>query len=72
MMTPKILIVEDEAAIVTLLRYNLEREGFEVLEASDGEEAMLMAIEKIPDLILRLDVTASLRCRGLPQIEPNA
>lgn len=52
MMTPKILIVEDEAAIVTLLRYNLEREGFEVLEASDGEEAMLMAIEKIPDLIL--------------------
>lgn len=52
MMNPKILIVEDEAPIVTLLRYNLEREGFEVLEAGDGEEAMLLAMEKTPDLIL--------------------
>lgn len=52
MMNPKILIVEDEAPIVTLLRYNLEREGFEVLEAGDGEEAMLLAMEKSPDLIL--------------------
>ncbi|WP_339854045.1 phosphate regulon transcriptional regulator PhoB [uncultured Nisaea sp.] len=52
MMHPKILIVEDEAPIVTLLRYNLEREGFEVLEAGDGEEAMLLAMEKSPDLIL--------------------
>ncbi|WP_404923901.1 phosphate regulon transcriptional regulator PhoB [Nisaea nitritireducens] len=51
-MHPKILIVEDEAPIVTLLRYNLEREGFEVLEAGDGEEAMLLAMEKSPDLIL--------------------
>lgn len=52
MMNPKILIVEDEAPIVTLLRYNLEREGFEVLEAGDGEEAILLAMEKSPDLIL--------------------
>nr|WP_028466258.1 MULTISPECIES: phosphate regulon transcriptional regulator PhoB [Nisaea] len=52
MMSPKILIVEDEAPIVTLLRYNLEREGFEVLEAGDGEEAILLAMEKTPDLIL--------------------
>ncbi|WP_416366266.1 phosphate regulon transcriptional regulator PhoB [Nisaea sp.] len=51
-MSPKILIVEDEAPIVTLLRYNLEREGFEVLEAGDGEEAILLAMEKTPDLIL--------------------
>lgn len=52
MMSPKILVVEDEAPIVTLLRYNLEREGFEVLEAGDGEEAILLAMEKSPDLIL--------------------
>lgn len=51
-MKPLILIVEDEAPIVTLLRYNLEREGFQVLEASDGEEAMLIAAERKPDLVL--------------------
>jgi two-component system phosphate regulon response regulator PhoB len=51
-MKHKILVVEDEAPILTLLRYNLEREGFEVLEAMDGEEGSLLAIEKKPDLIL--------------------
>ena len=35
-MKPLILIVEDEAPIVTLLRYNLEREGFRVADAGDG------------------------------------
>ncbi|NQW11629.1 MAG: phosphate regulon transcriptional regulator PhoB [Alphaproteobacteria bacterium] len=51
-MKPLILIVEDEAPITTLLRYNLEREGFRVLEAVDGEEAMLLAAESKPDLVL--------------------
>jgi two-component system phosphate regulon response regulator PhoB len=51
-MTPRILIVEDEAALVTLLRYNLEREGFGVCEATDGEEALLRAKEERPDLII--------------------
>lgn len=51
-MKPLILIVEDEAAIVTLLSYNLEREGFQVLEARDGEEGLLLATERRPDLIL--------------------
>src|SRR5690606_23762323 len=50
--SPSILVVEDEAALVTLLRYNLEREGFQVLEATDGEEALLVARERRPDLIL--------------------
>jgi two-component system, OmpR family, response regulator len=49
---PLILVVEDEAALVTLLRYNLEREGFEVIEARDGEEALLLAKERRPDLVL--------------------
>ncbi len=51
-MTPLILVVEDEAALVTLLRYNLDREGFRVAEARDGEEALLMAREQKPDLVL--------------------
>ncbi len=51
-MSPRILIVEDEGPLVTLLRYNLEREGFAVSEASDGEEALLRAAEDHPDLIL--------------------
>ena len=51
-MSPLILVVEDESALVTLLRYNLEREGFRVAEARDGEEALLAAREQKPDLVL--------------------
>src|SRR5690606_10026770 len=51
-MKPLILIVEDEAAIVTLLSYNLERAGFQILEGRDGEEGLLLATERRPDLIL--------------------
>ncbi|MEE3047977.1 MAG: phosphate regulon transcriptional regulator PhoB [Pseudomonadota bacterium] len=49
---PHVLIVEDEAALVTMLRYNLESEGYRVSEAIDGEEAILLVIEEPPDLIL--------------------
>jgi two-component system phosphate regulon response regulator PhoB len=49
---PLVLVVEDEAALVTLLRYNLEREGFRVAEARDGEEAMLQIAEQMPDLVI--------------------
>ncbi|RMD61551.1 MAG: phosphate regulon transcriptional regulatory protein PhoB [Alphaproteobacteria bacterium] len=49
---PRILVVEDEAALVTLLRYNLEREGFAVSEAGDGEEALIRAKEEAPDLVI--------------------
>jgi two-component system phosphate regulon response regulator PhoB len=51
-MKPSILVAEDEGALVTLLRYNLEREGYRVLEAGDGEEALLVAAEEKPDLVL--------------------
>lgn len=47
-----ILIAEDEDALVTLLRYNLEAEGFTVSVANDGEEALYMVSENQPDLIL--------------------
>jgi two-component system phosphate regulon response regulator PhoB len=51
-MTPYVLIVEDETAISTLLSYNLQREGFETGLAEDGDMALLMAEERVPDLIL--------------------
>ncbi|MBB6252519.1 MULTISPECIES: phosphate regulon transcriptional regulator PhoB [Azospirillaceae] len=49
---PLVLIVEDEADLVTLLSYNLEKEGFRVLTAGDGEEALLLADEQAPHLVL--------------------
>jgi two-component system, OmpR family, phosphate regulon response regulator PhoB len=49
---PLVLVVEDEAPLVTLLRYNLEKEGFRVCEAGDGEEAMVQIAERKPDLVL--------------------
>ncbi len=48
----KILIIEDEAAVVTLLKYNLEKSGYEVQVAMDGEEGLLMVEEEKPDLLL--------------------
>ena len=51
-MKPRVLIVEDEAPLVTLLRYNLEQEGFEVAEAVDGEEALVRIAEARPDAVL--------------------
>ena len=50
-----ILIVDDEQPIIDILIYNLERDGYEFLQANDGEEAIRLAFEKKPDLIL-LDV----------------
>ncbi len=52
MSKPTVLVAEDEGALITLLRYNLEREGYRVLEAQDGEEALLVAAEEKPDLVL--------------------
>ena len=46
MRKPTVLVAEDEGALITLLRYNLEREGYRVLEAQDGEEALLVASEE--------------------------
>ena len=51
-MKPVVLIVEDEAPLVTMLRYNLEREGFAVDEAANGGEALLRIAERRPDAVL--------------------
>lgn len=49
---PVVLIVEDEVAQLELLAYNLNVENFRVLTATDGEEALLLAEEELPDLII--------------------
>lgn len=50
-----ILIVDDEPSIRDLLRYNLEKEGYNIIEASDGITGVNMALEQKPDLML-LDI----------------
>ncbi|SDG18291.1 two-component system, OmpR family, phosphate regulon response regulator PhoB [Limimonas halophila] len=68
-MKPLILIVEDETALVTLLRYNLEREDFRVIAAQDGDEALQLTVEERPDLVLldwMLPLTSGLEvCRRM-------
>ncbi|MBW8859139.1 phosphate regulon transcriptional regulator PhoB [Caulobacter sp. LARHSG274] len=51
-MTPYVLVVEDEDALATLLHYNLDKEGYVVAVAGDGEEALTMASERAPDLVI--------------------
>ena len=50
-----VLVVDDEKPIVDILVYNLKKEGYNTLEANDGEEAVRLVIEKKPDLVL-LDI----------------
>nr|WP_240454610.1 phosphate regulon transcriptional regulator PhoB [Caulobacter sp. 17J65-9] len=46
------MVVEDEDALATLLQYNLEKEGYQVAVAQDGEEALVQVDERQPDLIV--------------------
>jgi DNA-binding response OmpR family regulator len=68
----KILVVDDEATIVEFIRINLEKAGFEVVTAADGETALALATSEHPDLIV-LDVMLPRRdgfevCRELRRI----
>jgi two-component system phosphate regulon response regulator PhoB len=49
---PLVLLVEDEASLATMLRYNLEKQGFRVEEAGDGQEALTRLNEAQPDIVL--------------------
>jgi two-component system, OmpR family, phosphate regulon response regulator PhoB len=51
-MTASILVVEDDPALAELLRWNLESEGYHVRHTPDGEEALLLVKEELPDAIL--------------------
>ena len=54
-MEKKILVVDDEKPIVDVLKFNLEKDGYKIIEAYDGEQAVEMALTAKPDLII-LDV----------------
>ena len=54
-MKGKVLVIDDEKPIAEILKYNLENEGFSVLVAYDGEEALRLAFLEKPDIIL-LDI----------------
>jgi two-component system phosphate regulon response regulator PhoB len=51
-LSPFVLVVEDEDALATLLQYNLEKEGYQVAVAADGEEALMLVDERLPDLVV--------------------
>ena len=51
-MEKKVLVVEDEKPIADILQFNLEKEGYRVAVAYDGEEALEKVIEETPDLVL--------------------
>lgn len=70
----KILVVDDEPAIVTLLQYNLEKEHFTVTTAGDGESALTLALQEQYDFIILdlmlpgldgLEVTKKIRGAGI-------
>jgi two-component system, OmpR family, alkaline phosphatase synthesis response regulator PhoP len=54
-MTPKVLVAEDEPHLLRLVKFRLEREGYQVLTATDGEAALRVARDEHPDLCV-LDV----------------
>ena len=50
--SPTVLVVEDETAQLEILTYNLEAEGFRVLKAANGDDALLAVEEQEPDIVL--------------------
>jgi two-component system phosphate regulon response regulator PhoB len=75
-MRPKILLVEDDAHLVELIRYNLEKESFDVVQTPDGEEALVLAQEEKPDLVILDWMIANLSgievCRQLRRLPATA
>jgi two-component system, OmpR family, phosphate regulon response regulator PhoB len=51
-MKTKLLVIEDDAALAELLVWNFEAQGFSVQQTADGDEALLLANEETPDVIL--------------------
>lgn len=52
MTKPTVLIIEDEPALIEVLKYNLDQEGFEVFTSSDGQEGLRLAQSLVPDIVL--------------------
>ncbi|HWH18536.1 MAG TPA: phosphate regulon transcriptional regulator PhoB [Allosphingosinicella sp.] len=72
----RILLVEDDKALAELLVYHLEREDFEIGRTADGDEAMLLAQEQSPDLVLldwMIEGTSGIEvCRRLRRLSATA
>jgi two-component system phosphate regulon response regulator PhoB len=73
----RILFVEDDPALVELVRFHLAREGYQVLQTADGDEALLLAQETPPDLVLldwMIEGTSGIevcrQLRRLPETKP--
>jgi len=49
---PRLLLVEDDRALADLLMWHFEREGYDIVRTADGEEALLLAQERTPDLVI--------------------
>ncbi|MBV9529025.1 phosphate regulon transcriptional regulator PhoB [Sphingomonas sp.] len=49
---PRLLLVEDDRALADLLIWHFDREGYDVARTADGEEALLLAEERVPDLVI--------------------
>lgn len=46
-----VLVIDDEQPIVDILRFNLEREGYKVIDALDGETGLALALSRDPDVV---------------------
>ncbi len=76
MPAPNMLIVEDDTALAELLTWHFEREGFAVRVTGDGEEALLLAEEQVPDVVAldwMIDNLAGIEvCRRLRRADATA
>ncbi|QZH74877.1 MAG: phosphate regulon transcriptional regulator PhoB [Erythrobacter sp.] len=76
MSAPKLLLVEDDKALAELLEYRFESEGYDVRSTADGDEAMMMAAEDAPDLVIldwMIEGTSGLEvCRRLRREKSTA
>jgi two-component system, OmpR family, phosphate regulon response regulator PhoB len=76
MAKPQVLLVEDDTALAELIRWHFEREEFEVRQTGDGEEALILAREQTPDIVLLDWMIENLSgievCRQLRKVESTA
>ena len=52
MSKPTLLLVEDDRALADLLKWHFDREGYDVVRTADGDEALMLAEERPPDLVI--------------------
>jgi two-component system phosphate regulon response regulator PhoB len=52
MAAPKLLLVEDDAALAELVEFRFKAEGYQVIRTADGDDALLIAAEESPDLVI--------------------